>query len=311
MSFADETRYEGNAIKKREIDRRTTRYIERYERVGANVFGWEGLPEGITSIDLEQKLINGNVVMFESEEMGVILARASITGWDIMDRPREIEPSFYNTNPPFSTFTRRKMKIGEECVLVQDLSNHKKKRMDYIIQGMIPSIMADIDVAIQQQIINQRAPLLFTAEGGVGGAKTGGKMFTHAVLDGAGVYFGDAGVGGSLHALDIGGEFNVQTLEIMRGEYWNGGLEMLGINNMPAMQKRERMNNVEVKSNEHLLNVYLDDALRAREKACEDMNELFGCNATVYVLSKDDVDDIDEDIYDESDDDENREIQKD
>lgn len=284
MTFETEERYSGNEIKKL-TDRRRTRYIERYERVGANVFEWDGLPEGITSNDIEQKLIRGNTVLFNSEEQGFILARASVTGWDVMDRPKIIKTHFYNNMGPFKIYGEPELKHGTDCVLIQDLKNYRKKRMDYITQGMICDRMADIDIAIQQQIVNQRAPLIFTSEGSTGTAS--GKVFAQAYMDGMAVYYGSGGIGSKLVALSVESPWNALDLEIMRGTYWNEGLEMLGVDNTPAMQKRERMNNIEVESNEELLNVYLEDALGSRLQACEDIKKVFGLDVTVKVAGRD------------------------
>ncbi len=177
--------------------------------------------------------------------------------------------------------------------------------MDYIAESAICDLMANIDVAIQQQVINQRVPLLFTSDGATGSAQ--GKVFTQSVLDGANVYFGSGGLGGSLQALDLNSPFNVKDLMMIRGEYWNEGLAMLGVNNAPADQKRERMNIPEVESNSQLLNAYMEDALGAREMACEAINEVFGLTVSVHRIEDEPEAFYDEDEYDDEDDGEDEE----
>lgn len=281
MSFYDETRYEGSRIRKL-ISDRSARYLERYERVAANVFEWEGLPEPLTSDFMEQKLVTNNLVMFKSEEQGFVLARAEITGWDVMNRPRRIRPSYFNPSEIYTDYSAPSMMIGQDCAYIQDTKDCSKHRIDYIKHGAICDMMADIDIAIKQQIINQRAPLMFTSDGSAGSMK--GKIFTRAYLDGGNVFVGSGGLGSKLEALSVDSPFNVKDLEMLRGEYYNEGLQLLGVDNMPAIQKRERMNDMEVSSNEELLNVYLEDALGAREEACEVINDVFNLDVTVRAI---------------------------
>ena len=59
---------------------------------------------------------------------------------------------------------------------------------------------------------------------------------------------------------------------------------MMGVNNEPGNQKRERMNNVEVTANDELLNVYLYDAFSTREMIAEKINDVFGFNTTVEII---------------------------
>ncbi len=294
MSFYDETRYEGSRIKKL-ISDRTGRYLERYQRVASNVFEWEGLPEELTSDYIEQKLVNNNLVFYKSKEQGYVLARAQIIGWDIMDRPRRVRPSFFNPNGSYREYSRKPMLIGQECALIQDTKDYRRHRIDYIINAGICDMMADIDIAIKQQIVNQRAPLLFTSDGTTGTNKN--RLFTSAYLDGANVFIASGGLGNKLESLSVDSPFNVQVLEMMRGEYYNEGLQLLGVDNMPAIQKRERMNDMEVSSNEELLNVYLEDALGARKEACKVINDTFGLDVSVRPIASlvDEEDGEDED----------------
>lgn len=299
MSFYEETRYEGSQIKKL-ISDRSARYLERYQRVASNVFAWEGLPEPLTSDLIEQKLVRNNLVMFESEEQGFVVARAQITGWDVMDRPRQIKPSYFNPNEIYTNYSDPTLMVGQDCAYIQDTKDWSKHRIDYIVHGAICDMMADIDIAIKQQIVNQRAPLLFTSDGSAGTSK--GKIFSTAYLDGANVFIGSGGLGSKLEALSVDSPFNVQVLEMIRGEYFNEGLQLLGVDNMPAIQKRERMNDLEVSSNEELLNTYLEDALGAREEACEIINDVFGLDVSVEAIKGRGVKEKEESFKDDDDD---------
>lgn len=278
MTFFDEDRYQGPEIKALKTSR-TKRYMDRYRRLGANVFKWYNLPNDLRSGTIESKLLDGTTLMYESKEQGVTLAKPEVIGWTNADEPRKIRALQYNQHEPFVTYTRPELINGVNCVLLQDTQNYTYSRLDYIRNGLICEMMTDIDIAIKQQIINQRAPLMFTSDGVPANEK--GKVFVRAVLNGVNAYIGSGGLEGELKTLNLESPYNVESLEIMRKNYFNEGLELLGVNNSEAMKKRERMNNSEVAANSELLSIYLTDAYEARKTAQDMINDVF--DADCYV----------------------------
>jgi hypothetical protein len=113
------------------------------------------------------------------------------------------------------------------------------------------------------------------------------------------------GVETAVNTLKLDSPFNVETLLNIRKTYFNEGLELMGVNNEPGMQKRERMNNIEVTANDELLNVYLYDAYSTREMIAEKINDVFGTDTRVEIIDtvrisdpgddNEDGDDYDED----------------
>ena len=92
------------------------------------------------------------------------------------------------------------------------------------------------------------------------------------------------GVETAVNTLKLDSPFNVETLLNIRKSYFNEGLEIMGVNNEPGNQKRERMNNVEVTANDELLNVYLYDAFSTREMIAEKISDVFGFDTTVEII---------------------------
>lgn len=75
-----------------------------------------------------------------------------------------------------------------------------------------------------------------------------------------------------------------QTLDALWDNYYKlyGRLmEFFGIDSDPTVGKAERVNTMEVSSNNVRIELARDNRLHAREKACEDMNKLFGLNVSV------------------------------
>ena len=283
MAFWDEDKYRNNEILPTTSDGAGV-YLARYERIGANVFKWDNLPDGVISQDMEFMLLNGGGMMYDSAEIGVTLARADIKGYSVTNRPMTMSPTMLNRQGVFSTFKKPILTDGVDCVYLHDLADWRKGRIDYIRDARICEQMAEIDIAIKQQIINQRAPIVFGLEGPTSGGGVKGKAFVQSLLNGVNAYMFSGGVETAVSTLKLDSPFNVESLLNIRKTYFNEGLELMGVNNEPGMQKRERMNNVEVTANDELLNVYLYDALATREMICDKIKDVFGTDTSVTLI---------------------------
>lgn len=283
MTFWDEDKYRNNEILPSAADGAGV-YLARYERIGSNIFKWNNLPDGVISQDLEIMLLNGGGMIYNSAEIGVTLARADIKGYSVTNRPMTMSPVMLNRQGAFSTFKKPLLTDGVDCVYLHDLTDWRKGRIDYIRDARICEQMAEIDIAIKQQIINQRAPIVFGLEGPTSGGGVKGKAFVQSLLNGVNAYMFSGGVETAVSTLKLDSPFNVETLLNIRKTYFNEGLELMGVNNEPGMQKRERMNNIEVTANDELLNVYLYDALATREMIAEKISEVFGTDTTVTLI---------------------------
>lgn len=283
MTFWDEDRYRNNEILPTVSDGAGV-YLARYKRIGTNVFKWNDLPEGVISQDLEFMLLDGGGMIYNSAEIGITLARADIKGYSVTNRPMTMSPSMLNRQGAFSTFKKPLLTDGVDCVYLHDLADWRKGRIDYIRDARICEQMAEIDIAIKQQIINQRAPIVFGLEGPTSGGGVKGKAFVQSLLNGVNAYMFSGGVETAVSTLKLDSPFNVETLLNIRKSYFNEGLELMGVNNEPGMQKRERMNNIEVTANDELLNVYLYDAYSTRGMIAEKINAVFGSDTTVEII---------------------------
>ena len=283
MAVWDEDKYRNNEILPSAADGAGV-YLARYERIGANVFKWNNLPEGILSQDIELSLIRGDSMLYQSPEAGPMLAKAQITGYNAVNRPVEMKPILFNGRNPFSGWAKPTLRDGVDCAYLHDLANWRMGRIDYIRDARICEQMAEIDIAIKQQIINQRAPIIFSLEGPTSGGGVKGKAFVQSLLNGVNAYMFSGGVETAVSTLKLDSPFNVETLLNIRKSYFNEGLEIMGVNNEPGNQKRERMNNVEVTANDELLNVYLYDALATREMICDKIKDVFGTDTSVTLI---------------------------
>jgi len=233
MTFWDEDRYKNNEILPTTSDGAAV-YLARYERIGSNTFVWDGLPEGIISQDLELMLIRGGGMLYDSVELGPMIARANIKGYGVTNRPLTMSPTMLNRQGPFSTFSKPILTDGVDCVYLHDLTDWRRGRLDYIRDAKICEQMAEIDIAIKQQIINQRAPIVFGLEGPTSGGGVKGKAFVQSLLNGVNAYMFSGGVETAVSTLKLDSPFNVESLIDIRKTYFNEGLELMGVNNEPG-----------------------------------------------------------------------------
>ena len=211
MTFWDEDKYRNNDILPSAADGAGV-YLARYERIGTNVFKWDNLPPGVISQDIELSLIRGDCMLYQSPEAGPMLAKAQIKGYNAVNRPVEMKPILFNSRNPFSGWAKPTLRDGVDCVYLHDLADWRKGRIDYIRDARICEQMAEIDIAIKQQIINQRAPIVFGLEGPTSGGGVKGKAFVQSLLNGVNAYMFSGGVETAVSTLKLDSPFNVETL---------------------------------------------------------------------------------------------------
>lgn len=138
------------------------------------------------------------------------------------------------------------------------------------IDGVTPWVekFADAQISIDQQMINQRAPLL-----GYTKTKNDEQVISVQTVDiatGLNAMVIESQYADSIKAMNLGGPFNVDKLSAMQHEYKSRIFNSLGIDSLQAFGKKERMIVDEVESNDESLAMILSDALRSRKNALID-----------------------------------------
>ena len=132
------------------------------------------------------------------------------------------------------------------------------------IDGMWHWIMlfADAQISLNQQMINQRAPLL-----GLTSSQADEEFVRVKIIDvetGLNGMIVDEKYGGDVKALNLDSQFNVDKINAMQHEYLSRALNSLGVDSMQAFGKKERMIVDEVESNDESLAMILSDCMKAR-----------------------------------------------
>lgn len=73
----------------------------------------------------------------------------------------------------------------------------------------------------------------------------------------------------------------ILNLSILRARLWGEAMMMLGINQNPGQDKKERLVAAEVSGNDDMIAMIREENLAARQDACVHIKEMFGLNVTV------------------------------
>ena len=123
-------------------------------------------------------------------------------------------------------------------------------------------LFADAQITMNQQMINQRAPLL-----GLTKHKGQEQQVRTQIIDvntGINAMIIEEESFEALKPLNLESQFNVDRINAMQHEYISRALNSLGVDSMQAFGKKERMIVDEVESNDESLAMILSDCIKAR-----------------------------------------------
>lgn len=123
-------------------------------------------------------------------------------------------------------------------------------------------LYADAQITMNQQMINQRSPLMGLTENR--GEEQQMRVEIIDVATGLNALIINKDNYENLKPLNLQSQFNVDRINSMQHEYLSRALNSLGVDSMQAFGKKERMIVDEVESNDESLAMILSDCLKAR-----------------------------------------------
>lgn len=258
---------------------------ERFYRLFTSVFEWKGLPMEIDPATIERYLFeDGQCLVWKSGDFGTVVTRADAKGWDINGNPKEFVPRFdfrapKLADPPESKVIRIRDQDGSlQCVPIYDTSKYKIKRSSVLYKIFD---IVDVNETIRQQVWNQKTPLM--AVSGSDKQKQKAKFDVMEIQENQKILFTDTDLGDTLKVLDFKAPFEVEKLNAWRNVLINEILEQGGIDSQDAFMKKERKLVDEIEGNDEILNYYLADCLRARQRSAVLLSEFLGTEINVNV----------------------------
>lgn len=279
-----------------QLNNRTyTDYFYRLMLIARSLFKWEGLPNGIDEKWIEKYLFyEGTCVFYKDPNLGFMVTKWSTEGTlNAYDEPTTIRPYATNT---MELNNGQLLDNNENCVIIR---NNDDMIPTFPTIQLYSADLTNIKRTIDTNISVQKTPTVVTC---TDKQKLTFKQAIKQRDENEPVIYGDKNIDiNSINVLNTSAPIVFDKLQVQKNNIWNECMTFLGINNANT-DKRERLVDDEVQANNQLIKANEDVMLKAREKACELINNMFGLNISVKrrtdlkMANMEDNDDIKTDI---------------
>lgn len=241
---------------------------DKYKMIAINTFKWNGLPEGIEEKYIERELFDhGKVIFFRDPDMSYMTLEAQDGGQLNVYG----EPLFYNA----VGFNYYKTYKRDECCIIE---NNKLRLATNPFIMFYVNKLTEAERTMDVNVKANKTPYVFAVDDK--DILTFKRIFQQ--IDGnVPAIYADKGLNlDSIQVFQTGVKFLGTELMEYKKSVENELLTFLGANNLPV-EKKERLITDEANSNNQLISSFLDLQLEARERACEEINTMFGLNISV------------------------------
>lgn len=252
-------------------------YKERLLRRLMSIFELDGCPDGWDVEWLKKNLLlTGYICIGETANFGVIPMRCTFHGLNVFNRPTKCTISNHLINNLTLT-------IGKNCVLVHLQNNYQGV---WNILNIYSEKLAAIDSGIEVNIMNTKAAWMFDCDGKaqeetakkIYDEITSGKPAVFARANNSSTLNSDGKVG--ITMLNVKNTYIADMLQDAKREVRYEFLSEIGINNA-NVDKKERVNTLEVSANDDELRNAIDDWKQNLERQFEQINKMFNLNIKV------------------------------
>ena len=265
-----------------EMNNRTfTHFFYHLMLIATSIFEWTGLEElGIDEKWIERMLFtDGKCIFFKDPGLGLMVSKVNPNSpLNAYDEPTELMP--YATN---FMYTGPRLENDVNCVLIRNNDLMLPTSPDIQLYSYK---LANISRTIDVNIDAQKMPLIITCP-------EKQRLTLRNVIkqrnDNEPVIYGDKDFEmDSIRVLNTDAPIVFDKLEYQKHMIYNECMTFLGINNA-NQDKRERLVDDEVQANNEQIEVSFNTMLKARERACKQINKIFGTNISVKKRAKTNV----------------------
>lgn len=255
-----------------------TDYFLRLKLLANSVFKWEGLPNHMNEKWIEAILFDhGKCVFYNDPMRGFMVAECNQDGdTNNYKEPVAVCPTGIDVTPISLT-------PGVDCVLIQN--NDLMLPTSFTLK-LFAYRLAEISRTIDVNVGAQKTPVLVhTTNKQMLSLKNIYTQFSGNEP----VIFGDKSFDPeTMRVLKTDAPVVFPELQQQKIALWNECLTFLGINNANT-EKRERLITDEVEANNDHIDLSAMCFLKARERACDEINRIFGTKISVTMRKEDHV----------------------
>lgn len=242
--------------------------MSELERIALGRFEWKGVDgNGVAlSRKIEEYLFyHKRCAIVDTNEVGLAVVKLLAKGVNIYGEPAGYDIITCNgakLTPKYPRIYDKAIgQIGyDNAIILTDSQITGRGCIDGLWHWV--TLFADAQISANQQMINQRAPMI-----GLSTKQADEQSIRVQMIDvetGLNGMIVEDSYGESIKALNLDSQFNVDKINAMQHEYLSRALNSLGVDSMQAFGKKERMIVDEVESNDESLAMILSDCIKAR-----------------------------------------------
>lgn len=241
---------------------------DKYKLVTMNAFKWEGLPDGIKERHIERELFSkGKAIFFRDPHMSYMcLSAQDGIGLNHYGDPTSYRAVGLNYNKVYD---------ADKCVIIE---NNKLRLPTEPFILFYVNKLTEAERTMDVNVKANKTPIVVLCDDKT---KLSFMSLFEKVDGNVPAIYADKNLNlDAISSLDLKAQFLCNDLMDYKKAVENELLTFLGINNTPV-EKRERLITDEANSNNQLIDSFFDLQLEARERACEEINALYGLNVKV------------------------------
>lgn len=247
-------------------------YYNKLKLLALSSFEWLNLPNYINEKWIERYLFHyGQCMFFKDKEKGLMITKCSESGMlNFYDEPTKLKPIATNYSGNTCEYEN-----NVNCVLICN-NDERIPTVDTI--KLYAYRLSEISRTIDVNISAMKTPVLITC------SEKQRNTLKQVYKQWSGnepVIFGskDLDLSG-INVLKTDAPVVFDKLQIEKHAIWNECMTFLGVNNA-NMDKRERLVDDEVQANNEQIEMFAETMLKSRQRACKEINEMFGLNVSV------------------------------
>lgn len=248
-------------------DRIYTDYYIRLMLIARSLFKWNNLPNGLDEKWIERYLFNdGSCIFYHDPELGFMVAGTGYNGQlNVYNEPTRLLPI-----APHYVYTGEQLMNNKNAVIIRNNDDMVPTAPTIQLYAMK---IANIDRTIDTNVIAQKMPLIIKCSNKQLATL---KQVIRQRDDNEVAIFGDKNLDtDEIKILNTEAPIVFDKLEIQKHMVYNECMTFLGVNNA-NMDKRERVVTDEVSANDQQVKANEDVMLKARQRACDLINDIFG-----------------------------------
>lgn len=251
-------------------DRVLTHYFNELMLISKSIYEWINLPNNMDEKWIENYLFSkGKCVFFKDDIRGEMVTSLASSGLvNYYNEETVIRPYAFN-------YQGKPLMNGENCVIIRN-NDESLPTSESIL--LFAYKLAQVERTIHVNIEAQKTPVIVECSED---ERLSFKNFMRQRNDNEPqIMVSDKMKTSAVKVHDLKAPPVFKDLELQKHMIWNEAMTYLGLNNS-NQDKRERLVANEVEANNEQVEGCLNAGLKARQRACREINRIFGTNISV------------------------------